>query len=312
VTTTWWRRRLGILGDGRDRIVAALSRRLGAGPAGGAGGDTGPGRSAGFAPAALEDLAARYGARGDARRLTEIAAWGAEICGLTADPPGDDRAPGAAARFNLAVALFDSLVDDRCASLPAVARVLHPDRLTGWLERPDDTMPRPVDGSGGAVAALFEQAVRDAGRCWRSHARHRTLLAGLLASMYRSELGLSADPFAAKELPVVFLGALGTADPGALAMHRRLGRFIAAWDDWLDQDEDLVARRPNLFYGDPRGLGVVSYSGRAVLRTLGSRRTVRATRDELVARLDAVLVAAEAVGEPVATRTGALLGRLVA
>lgn len=258
----------------------------------------------------LVAISEAFPSRGDASRLAEIAGWGAAICALTLEPEPDAREVlAAAASFNLAVALFDTLVDERVSDLGDVARRLHPDHLRELLCHPS-TNRIPATMCDSEVVQLFDSAVRTAGRRWQDLQEHLTMMGDLLEAMYCSELGTSSDPFAAKEQPVLFLGAIGSADQRGLELHRSLGRFIAAWDDWLDQDQDILARRANVFFGIPCGRGLVGYYVRALWRTIGGTHSQSSVIELLESRLDVVLRNAAVLGDPAAARTIILLTKL--
>lgn len=258
----------------------------------------------------LVAISKSFPSRGDADRLAEIAEWGAAICALTLEPQPDSKEVlAAAASFNLAVALFDTLVDDHSPDLGGVAQKLHPDHLREFLFHPS-TNRVPATACESEVVQLFDSAVRTAGRRWQDRQEHLTMLGDLLETMYSSELGTSPDPFAAKEQPVLFMGAIGSADRRCLELHRSLGRFIAAWDDWLDQDQDILARRANAFLGIPCGRGLVGYYLRALWRTIGRTRSQSSVIELLESRVDVVLSNAAMLGDPAAARTTILLTKL--
>lgn len=267
-------------------------------------------------PQRLADLSAAFPWRGDFLRLDEIANWGAAICKVSfaSSDVSEDTANllTAAASFNLAVALFDSLVDEKSMQLQTVAPGLRPDCLRRVLHHPGTFSLAPVPGSGELIVRLFDDTLRTAGNYWQHNIGHLEFLGSLLEAMYNSELGSSDDPIAAKELPVLFMGAIGTAEPQALDLYVRLGRFIAAWDDWLDQDEDILKRKPNIFFGVARGRRAFAFYSRVLLRIIRGRDSFTPIIRQLTARLDSVLAAAQSSGNPALDRTVDLLKDLLA
>jgi hypothetical protein len=90
--------------------------------------------------------------------------------------------------------------------------------------------------------------------------------------MFRSELRTAADPFLAKTLPVVFIGALVDARASTARLFHSLSDFLWLWDDWLDIADDLGHLRPNAFLGrasSPIGRATACLRG-SVLLAAGS------------------------------------------
>jgi hypothetical protein len=263
----------------------------------------------GVEPGFLAELSHSVPGRGSAARLADIGGWGAVICDLTAvSGPDRDQLLAAASKFNIGVSLFDSMVDENSPAMTEVAAALNVGRLRGWLEDPASPNGSFPDAP---VVQLFENALTSVGRHWMASPEHIRFLGDLLELMYMSELRRSDDPFAAKELPVLFLGAIGTSDPSQLDFYRRLGLFLAAWDDWLDQGDDIITRRPNIHFGSPRGFGAVSYFGRAVWRVSTGLRSLPPVTAELERRLTSATASAESLGPPISDRAHAFLTALL-
>ena len=295
------RRRLGSAGASRDALLERLRARL---PDGGDDvrlGLTGA-ELAGVVPE-RDALELATAARGDAERLRRIVWWGSALADL---PDGANGARADAGRFNLAFALFDSVVDDTPGRIPALAHVLAPRRLRQRL------------AGGGALATdvselaplvgLFDTALAGSGRRLRSQPRRLDELGDLLEAMFRSELRVTPDPFAAKTLPVVFLGALVDGNAATARLFRALAEFLWLWDDWLDVAADFVRLRPNAFLG--RGGAAICLRG--ATRLAAGARAHAAVADRLDRAFSASLDAALRAGGGTYERTVAFHRELLA
>jgi hypothetical protein len=124
------------------------------------------------------------------------------------------------------------------------------------------------------VVRLFDVSLSGAGRRFAGRPALVRQMSRLLDTMYRSELGLSRDRFAAKNLPVVYIGALGNphGDERSERFFESFGYFIQLWDDWLDLTEDALALAPNVFLGAPQtavSLESFRYTMRFLARAAG-------------------------------------------
>ena len=205
----WLRRRLGCAGRERLRIVEALRAKVGEVW-------SAPQRVVGWSRAQtaafaqhyqLQELARAVTGRGDAESLARIAWWGSALADLGAANSCAQRGEllGICAAFNLAVALFDTAIDEAPIPRLALVKALAPRRLHSRLYQPDSeaTRLRSEHPSAALVVGLFDQALADRGRHFAGqHARLDTLVA-LLEAMYRSVLGQSDEPFIAKTGPVI-------------------------------------------------------------------------------------------------------------
>jgi hypothetical protein len=188
-------------------------------------------------------------AHGDPERLRRILWWGSAL----ADLPwrADEMVCVDGGRFNLAFALFDSVVDESPEKVPTLARALAPERLRTRMAAPnrrDTTLTAPLPELEPLVQ-LFDVAVASVGRRLRGEQHRLDHLGGLAETMFQSELRLLPDPFLAKTLPVVFIGALVDTRASTARFFRALAEFLWLWDDWLDLAEDLSRLRPNAFLG---------------------------------------------------------------
>lgn len=260
----WLRGRLGCGGTARLRIVERLRDDV---P------ELGPvcGESLGFNATELsafsraydlDAIARRITWRGDVDRLRSIAWWGSALGDVASGERRLERTStlAEAAAFNLAVALFDSVVERGRESSTQLTTALAPDRIRHRLLRPSDEGSRIAcrDATLDLVAGLFDRVLASVGRRLAGRLHHLESLARQLESMYLSEIGVTADPFVAKSGPVILIGALsGDAD---LRCKRRLfnslGHFCQLWDDSLDIAEDLRSAAPNTFLGVPHRAGV--------------------------------------------------------
>jgi len=226
------------------------------------------------------------GARGDPERLRRIVWWGSALADLTGKATGTARVE--AGWFNLAFALFDSVVDDTPSRVPPLARALTPDRLRLRMAAP---------GHGPAaltanlpelepLVRLFDGALSAVGGRLRAQPGRLDQLGDLLEAMFRSELWAAPDPFVAKRLPVVFIGALVDPHARTARLFRAIAEFLWLWDDWLDLAEDLGRLRPNAFLG--RG---GSHAGRATACARGALRLVAGprTHGQVAGRLERAL-----------------------
>jgi hypothetical protein len=247
--------------------------------------------------------------RGDLPRLVQIGWWGAVVCWTTLDEIDGGEACRAAAAFNLAIALFDSVLDRGRNRSRELVAALAPHHLERVLVDPtgEEFAPVPLDQS--CVTELFHDSLSAYARRWDGDPASVADALELLTAMYRSEIGEADDPFAAKSLPSVFLGMLGTRASGRLEMQEALGRFIASWDDWMDLDEDLTSLRPNLLLGVPRGLGLGPYLTRGVTSVvLGASR---ASRRRLCRELGAVVETASGLESDCRSRIFGFLDALL-
>lgn len=276
----WLRKRLGCAGPGRFRILQNLSLPLGD--------ERVPDRKAvGLFSRELSSLSEDYSfsrisrafrPRGTADELLRIAWLGSVLGDIASGGPGDDWTEIAteAALFNLGVALFDTVVDESQGKVPRLAEALRPGRLSQRLSNPSD--PESALSCGDAdirlIVQLFDGALCSMGRRFSPDRAHLEHLAHLLARMYESELGQSGDPFAAKVLPVAFIGELSA--PSFLKKMRllfaALSHYLHLWDDWLDIGEDMARMAPNAFLTPSvrvPALGMLMYAGRSVARVVG-------------------------------------------
>jgi hypothetical protein len=255
--------------------------------------------------------------RGDRARLIEIARRGALVAnvGLTTPSASADVALRAATLFNVAVALFDTLMESGAAAGVEVARVTTPQGLLGVALGSTECLPQASDPAAAGVAALFEAVMRTASSLLVASPAKARRAADLLHRMHTSETQPTASRHAAKVLPTAFIGLLANLDenPGLDALFHRLGEFLALVDDWHDLAGDLLTGNANRFLTDREGspggrlLGAARGLGRVALPA----RSERFIGDELVSAMSGTLRAAHRLGPAILGRTGALLSHFL-
>ena len=268
--------------------------------------------AAGTLMCTAHELDCRFGLPGTIQRLPgwnapararEVGLWGARLASLASHGPraATDPILLEAAAFNLAVALFDTVVDEMPGSLPPLAAALNPGVLARCIERAEshEIERMPVPDEITVVVRLFGYVLASAGRRYRAHRAVRAELTDLLRVMYESELGISQERAAAKILPVVWIGGLAGAHKGSAAseMFHRLAQFIARWDDAQDLRDDWLRGRYNAYLTFSGGRwsplrGALVGTSRLVF----AHRSVSNIRIDLERSLVDVLAAAEACG----------------
>ena len=294
------RRRLGCIGRGRSCVTDSLRETLRADsqrPNVNIGLDDSD-LNALLVGGWLRDLAKAVPERGDEKRLLEIARWGSVLGDLAVptSSPQRDAVLREAALFNLGVALFDTYVDESLAQLPVLATALAPSKLEKRLFDPKNKrahLSRHYPAVS-PVVALFDHVLSSVGSRRRTAPEYLAGLISMLDCMYRSELGLSKDPFVAKRLPVLFVGHLG-AEPMNFQPHGMfdsLAQFLQYFDDWQDLADDLVKFAPNAFisrYNTKGILHVASYLsggvGRLILGGIGHRQLAYALNSMMLRTL---------------------------
>lgn len=287
-------RRVGVLGDGRSRILNQLIAAV-PGPAPETAGLQ-PGLSADrlqrlAAQGRFSDLGEAFPTRGGTGRIGLIAWFGSLVADIGCAPTfrHRDLVLREGALFNLAVALFDTIIDDQPSRRRAAAEALRPEVLIAVL-RGGVPLPNHGDTALNSLVGLFNSTLLSTHRRLCRSPGTLSELGELLSRMYRSELGIDRDRFAAKILPVVYIGRLGDlADsPAVRDLYTRLSKFIALWDDWNDLADDILAGRPNWFAGDGSGWSIRNVA-RPSWRVLGGRfshaqiaRTLRVVMEDTV------------------------------
>lgn len=253
--------------------------------------------------------AALFPSRASGDGLMDTAWFGARLASLTSGARSRDG-QRMGALFNIAVALFDTIVDEHPQQLPELVRCISLRTLQAALfdGRP---LPPSADVRVARVSALLDEVFREL-RCARLGER-RQVLWTLLREMYRGELGYG-DAGAAKLLPTLFIGCIGSANWPVLdqLFFLEVARFVALWDDWADLGADLRAGRENTL------LGRAGWQRAPIARLAWSMFRLgggRVSHEEISLRLahatHALLRAAAAVGDATVERTLGLLGELV-
>jgi hypothetical protein len=314
---TWIARRVGAIGPRRHDIIGALRREfLGRSTASVADNSLGLSAEELGAMATAFDfagLAATFPSRGDVQRLRQIAWFGsalgdvacAERCERDEDVLLD------AAIFNLAVALFDTAVDDQPSLLPALTNTLNPTVLRSVLVGDPTEKATPLGDQRGieGLQSLFVHVLRRArGRFLGMHVKLASLDA-FVRLMFDSETGDRASRARAKTLPITFINALATPTVFPSRLSASLSTFLALYDDWQDLGHDVVDRRANAFVQlvDGEGWDAWSYWPRAALGLCWPRRIAVRLAD--TARQ--LLSAAEASGPLAQSKTLTLIDWLL-
>ncbi len=242
-------------------------------------------------------LAEHFRSEGGPAELREIAWWGsalADIATEAAAQPRNDDLLTDAAFFNLGVALFDGVVDNAPARIPAIAESLSPTRLRRKLARPLDPEAALscAEPDLELIVSLFDQTLGGVGQRCADDATWRDNLARTLDDMYASELGLTGDPMPAKRLPLIFLGQMvirpGEDNRLPREFFAHLSAFLALWDDWADLGADALALAPNAFLGSCPSRGWVARIG-AVARAMAFTAREVAFAGQVSRRLTATL-----------------------
>ena len=267
----------------------------------------------------LASLEESIDSRGDPKRLLEIATWGSCLGDLACplNCPEREQVMREAAWFNLGVALFDSFVDESDPRIDKLAEALSPSRLRNCLMGTSLTEQRDTqeDPSLVPIIRLFDAALGSAGNRFAHDKVHVDRMAALLSDMYESELGMAADPFPAKRLPVVFMAYLGSPVVEHKDMLAAVSSFVQQYDDWQDIAEDILASSPNVFLSSTRPDGLISrmkntLSGIALF--MGGPLGRGSIRNVLVASLTQSLCEARKLGPVFERKMSVFLHGLVA
>jgi hypothetical protein len=260
----------------------------------------------------------------DIRRAEQVICWGARLAelGLASEESSEaDSVMREAGLFNLAVACFDTVVDEMPGQLLPLARALHPSLLARRLDGAAGSRLTTgrSDGPAEAIVQLFEASLGSTSSRLADQPQQRRQLAELLRRMYDSETGRGPNPFLAKTLPVVYIGEIANihgTDPSraraAGALFSELARFIADWDDYQDLADDWTHGRTNRFLRTlptPQHVAPVMSFGEGLARLLFARRSRTQLAKALLESLDSVRYAAVAAER--AEETARLLARLV-
>lgn len=315
---TWITRRAGAIGPRRHEIIGALRREF-FGKSIASVEDNSLGLSAERldAMAATFDLgrlAAMFPSRGDSQRLRQIAWFGSALGDIACAErcERDEDVLLDAAIFHLAVALFDTAVDDQPSLLPALTASLNPTALRSVLLSDRTEKAAPLEERSGieGLQSLFVHVVRRAhGRFLGMHVKLASLDA-FVQLMFDSETGDRVSRAPAKTMPITFICALASAAVFPSRLFSVLSAFLALYDDWQDLGHDVVHGRANAFVQLVDGVGwnSLSYWPRAALGLCWPRRIA----ERLAHTAREVLSAAEASGPMARTKTLTLVDWLLA
>jgi hypothetical protein len=278
----WMRKRLGSAGAARLRILETVRREspevwdTAVTPIG-----LTPDQLVAFSARHELPCMANYTAlRGDTRKLESIAWWGSAIADvvMVSHSAVRVRAMEEAAAFNLAVALFDSVVEHETRSAQQLMSALAPDRMRRRLDHPAESGAalNCADPLASRIARLFDFTLASVGGRCCTQPVGRAEMAALLEGMYLGATSVSGDPMLAKRGPVIFIGLLADLNGGRASrlLALALATFCQQWDDWQDMAEDLRVLSPNSFLGVPPRrfhIATVGYAGNAAIRLVGGR-----------------------------------------
>lgn len=289
----WLRRRLGSSGRGHLRLLESLRGQLS--PAGYQESlQTGlvHGELCRFAQQyQLHEVARAIPHRGDVEDLMVVAWFGSAIADLGCYDSGKkrDQILQEGALFNLAIALFDTVIDEMPEKKGLLKSAVNIALIRGRLWNPanPDTRLYSHDPVLRHIAALFDALFVSLGSRVDGNSRGRELseIISLVSAMYNSETSTDRDPFKAKVLPVLFLGRLNASFRNYSLMedfYCRLGKFIQLYDDWLDMAEDGLQGKPNYFFNHwtqtpllDKPLYYLNFGVRLLGGSLFHRRTTR-------------------------------------
>lgn len=269
----------------------------------------------------LADLARAFPSRGDEPRLREIAWFGSAFGDIVCSAESPERAfvLREAAVFNLAVALFDTVVDNHpIEQASVIASALAPPALHRRLKDPSgpEAALRCADPALHRIVRLFDFVLASAGARWAGAPEQIARAWSALTAMYASEMGVCSDRMPAKTMPVSFIGILGDRERGSAmaTLFERFGRLVSLLDDWHDLGSDIQGCRANSFVlaQEARGRHALPYAWSALYRLLGAEISHEGIAQTLCDSLVEAMRAAEAAGSEPSRKTRALLHHLVA
>ena len=319
----WLRRRLGCAGKGRLRILQTIAQR-------GYVYDDLKIEQIGLNKEKLISLSRRYNfplisqyypSRGDTESLLRIAwwgsAWGDVAC--VENHKSSYLVLEESALFNLAIALFDTVVDEYPDLKSEITKTINPVRIRRRLYQPDKKCSALICDHSllYCVAHIFNDMLTSIGIRLSDQPRHLERIARILESMYKSELRLSSEPFNAKKLPLVFIGLLSNVSCRRDVCHlfECIGDFIYLWDDWLDLSEDMIRFVPNAFLSStfkyPLGLSSFIYLCRSFSRILAGSLYHKQIANLLATKLEMVSDSAKRVGPNTFRKTTVLCNYLI-
>jgi len=320
---------LGADPQGQVRVLAALRATLREG-AGDSYASTMSAREAvGFSADQLSDLDRRFNfgtlqahfpERGSRSLLRRIAWFGSALADVACPTVGESRheTMEMGALFNLAVALFDSVVDGRPRLKRSLFRALEVPKMVARLRGPNDeaTRIRSAEHPLAPLCMLFDAVLRSLGQRYAGSNSRLSDIERQLERMHSSETLPGRKRIEAKCLPVTFVcQASDTHAPMSVRkLYIELGRLLALLDDWRDIADDVRAGRANQFicsydFGGPHmmnyALGVMS----GLLR--GTARGAEAFERELVPLLGTILDLARHLPSLRSQKLQWLLGQLL-
>lgn len=266
-------------------------------------------------------ISQNYPSRGDTESLLRIAWWGSawgDVACIENDK-SNSLVLKESALFNLAIALFDTVVDEYPNLKSEITKIINPFKIRRRLYQPSKEYTALICDHPllGCIAHIFNDMLSSIGLRLSDQPQHLERIAQILESMYKSELRLSSNPFNAKRLPLLFIGLLSNVSYRCDVCHlfECIGDFIHLWDDWLDLSEDMIRLAPNAFLGstikNPLGIYTLIYLCRSFSRILAGSFYHKQIANLLAAKLEMVVASAKRVGPNTFRKTAVLCNYLV-
>lgn len=268
----------------------------------------------------FKQLSSDFSTRGDENRMKEIAWFGSVIGDIFCPAYTEDKMSvlREAAVFNVAVALFDTVVDDLSQEkLAILAGAITPSRMVERIEHPMETTfaLHSSDQSLNRILKLFDFVLAGLGRRFENDQVKRGYLVELLSVMYRSEVMSGGNKLKAKRLPIVFIGLLsgGSKDAHDIRLINEFSRLLSLLDDWQDLGQDICHRKANglIYHHDGRGFLILPYATIALFRMVGFYLSYLMMAKSLSRSINNVLKFADGAGLDVDLKTKMLLRSLL-
>jgi hypothetical protein len=264
-------------------------------------------------------LASHFPTRGNTEGLKRIAWYGSALADIACGDYNEEVRTWTlkdAALFNVAAALFDTVMDDIPRRAHLLQEALHPSVLSTQLARgnQDNVHLANADLTLRPLIILFDTLLANLNRRYAHNTRMLDDLGRLLKEMYESEVGSTSDRTLAKTLPIIFIGRIADC-PNArldLRLFEHLAQFISLLDDSRDLAQDLVCLSANFFLSRRCDFpGVLEYSRNILYRLLGGQASHSDIASILCLSLKRVINTALSANAPVPQKTLVFLNCLL-
>jgi hypothetical protein len=268
----------------------------------------------------FKQLTSDFSSRGDEERIKEIAWFGSVIGDIFCPVQfgNKDAILKEAAIFNVAIAFFDTVVDDLGEDqLKMLANAVTPYHMFQRIKNPRgmDYALQSEDQSLDRILKLFDFVLVGIGNRFNNDRIRRDHLFELLAVMYKSEITSVGNKIKAKRLPIVFMGLLSgqTLNPKADLLLNELGRLLSLLDDWQDLGMDILNGKANgfVYHREGRGFFILPYRLFALFRIAGFYLSYLSIAWVLSRSLAKVMTLAEQAGPEFNVKTNRLLRSLL-